>query len=358
MWRRSGLIMLTVGLAALMTALPSLAEVKWAGESFDDILKRAKSEDKHVLLDFYTVWCSPCKKMDKETYKDPKASAFINGMIAAKYDSEKGAGIKLSQKYRVSAWPTTILLGPDGEEVDRYLGYLGPEEIVKVMKDSMKGVGTVTYYRKNVDENPNDPEAWKRLGIKYVDAGMVPEAKKALKRFGELAPNAPPDDKAQVLYKLANAYYEGESFADAAKMFKEVIEKYGESAYLDDATIRLARCHHELGDTKKCISTYLTYVGRHPDDPKALNSFAWFCATRKVGLDEALPIAIKAVKLTEREPGYLDTLAELYYARGEFDEAIKIGKEAAEKDPTDSYFTDQVKKFEKAKKEAESRVQK
>jgi tetratricopeptide (TPR) repeat protein len=86
-----------------------------------------------------------------------------------------------------------------------------------------------------------------------------------------------------------------------------------------------------------------------------LNGFAWFCAQRQIGLEQALPAAQKAVELSKRDPGILDTLAEVYYARGEYDDAIKIGKEALKSDPDDQYFKDQVVKFEKAKKEAAAR---
>jgi thioredoxin 1 len=338
-----------VALAVWLSANPAVSDVNWAGDSYEEVVKRAKSTNKYVFLDFYTVWCSPCKKMDKETYTNAKVSEFLNDMIAVKYDSEKGDGIALSAKYRVKAWPTVILLDPGGREIDRYLGFLGAEKLVKVMSEYMNGINTVAYYRQQVRQNPEDPQVWKQLGVKYVDAGLVPEAREALNKFSELAPNASANEKAEVLLKLAEVHYDGESYAEATKMFEEVIAEYGDSDYLDRATTRLARCYHKLGDTDKCVATYLTYVRRHPDDPKALNSFAWFCATRKVGLDEALPVAIKAVELSGRQPGFLDTLAELYYAREEYDKAIEIGREAADREPGDTYFENQLKKFKKAK---------
>ena len=75
-----------------------------------------------------------------------------------------------------------------------------------------------------------------------------------------------------------------------------------------------------------------------------------------MGLDAALPIALKAVEISDRSPGILDTLAELYYARGEYDKAIEIGKEALSSDPDDQYFKDQIEKFRVAKVEAEKRA--
>ena len=77
---------------------------------------------------------------------------------------------------------------------------------------------------------------------------------------------------------------------------------------------------------------------------------------RSIGLDQALPVALKASELSNRDPGILDTLAEVYFAMGDFDNAIKIGKEALESDPEDQYFKDQVKKYEDAKSEADSQA--
>ena len=89
-----------------------------------------------------------------------------------------------------------------------------------------------------------------------------------------------------------------------------------------------------------------------------MNSFAWFCSQAKIGFDKALPIAQKAVEVSDRNPGILDTLAELYYAMGQYDNAIEIGQEALATDPDDQYFKNQVQKFKDAKEAARSQARK
>jgi len=110
-----------------------------------------------------------------------------------------------------------------------------------------------------------------------------------------------------------------------------------------------AQAYYKKGDKGKCIEWYTSYVDRHPDDPAALNSFAWFCASKKVGMEQALPYAQKAAELSNRDPGILDTLAELHYAMGNFDKAIEVGEEALKKNPEDTYLTEQLAKFKKGK---------
>jgi predicted Zn-dependent protease len=64
--------------------------------------------------------------------------------------------------------------------------------------------------------------------------------------------------------------------------------------------------------------------------------------------EEALEHASAAVEL-EPHPWYIDTLAEAYYAGGEYGLAIAIIKEAIAKKPEDpQYYRSQLEKFQKA----------
>ena len=55
-------------------------------------------------------------------------------------------------------------------------------------------------------------------------------------------------------------------------------------------------------------------------------------------------MALKAVEVTEGDPGILDTLAEVYFARGMYPEAIAAIDKAIAKEP-DAYFDKQRAKF-------------
>jgi tetratricopeptide (TPR) repeat protein len=88
----------------------------------------------------------------------------------------------------------------------------------------------------------------------------------------------------------------------------------------------------------------------------AHNELAWLLATsRHEGIrnpDAALRHALTAVEL-EPHTWYIDTLAEAYYALGNYDLAIAIINEAIAKGPEDiGYYQEQLQKFQKAKEEA------
>lgn len=95
---------------------------------FEDVLKKAKSENKMVFMDVYAVWCGPCKIMDKTTFSDSLvAKKFNTEFIAYKVNAEDVAGRQIVQKYKVNAFPTYLFFSPEGELVNRLEGVFPPK---------------------------------------------------------------------------------------------------------------------------------------------------------------------------------------------------------------------------------------
>ncbi len=63
-------------------------------------------------------------------------------------------------------------------------------------------------------------------------------------------------------------------------------------------------------------------------------------------LDAALDHATQATKLAPDNPGFLDTLAEVYFQGGDKDKAIAAIKKSIKLDTKKTYFTRQLKRFE------------
>lgn len=61
-----------VRMEAQEKAIESQARVPFIeGRPFAEILKKAKTERKAIMVDAYAVWCGPCKLMDRTTFTDP-----------------------------------------------------------------------------------------------------------------------------------------------------------------------------------------------------------------------------------------------------------------------------------------------
>jgi tetratricopeptide (TPR) repeat protein len=84
----------------------------------------------------------------------------------------------------------------------------------------------------------------------------------------------------------------------------------------------------------------------YPRCSYAHNSAAWLSACCRRNLDDALAHARKAVELAPDNAGHLDTLAEVYFQRGEKDKAVAAQKRVVEMDPKKAYFRKQLERLE------------
>jgi tetratricopeptide (TPR) repeat protein len=329
------------------------AEVQWREETFSQLLQRAQKENKYVFVDFYATWCGPCHRLDKETFPDASVGALLNSMLPVEYDAEKGAGLELAKTYKVHAYPTLLVIGPDGKEVDRHLGFMEPAEFVTTIGGFTKNQGTLASLQDELRAKPDDADLLYQVGMKYADAGRPGDAAPVLTKAMALDPQDAKGRNAEMLYAMGEANYNDSRYAEARTYFDRLVKDYPNSDMVIDGMERLASTEYKLGNRDAAVAAYWKVVEKNPDDPSTLNGFAWFCAQRKIGLEQALPTAQKAAELSKRDPGILDTLAEVYFAMGDFDNAIKVGEEALASNPKDTYYNDQVAKFKKAKAEAD-----
>ena len=133
-----------------------------------DRARQAATDGKRqfVLVDFYTVWCGPCKKLDETTWKDKEVRDWLaKEGVCLKVDAEKDE--PLAAKYRINVYPTVLLLRPDGAEIDRLVGYRDAKTFLADAREALAGNNSLARARKKLEgANANDPS----LRMKYGDA--------------------------------------------------------------------------------------------------------------------------------------------------------------------------------------------
>ena len=91
--------------------------------TLEEALQQAQTENKLVFMDCYTSWCGPCQEMTKKVFPQKAAGDYFNPrFVSVKYDMEKGAGVELAKKYEVHAYPTFLIIRPDGTIQHRLVG--------------------------------------------------------------------------------------------------------------------------------------------------------------------------------------------------------------------------------------------
>jgi thiol:disulfide interchange protein DsbD len=103
----------------------------WVEHDLEEAQDRARYEGKLVLVDTFTSWCAQCKELDEKTWPDPAICEWIKkNAVAVRIDTEK-VRPDLAKPLGVNAYPTTILLAPDGKELRRILGFHGPRQMLE-----------------------------------------------------------------------------------------------------------------------------------------------------------------------------------------------------------------------------------
>jgi tetratricopeptide (TPR) repeat protein len=138
---------------------------------------------------------------------------------------------------------------------------------------------------------------------------------------------------AEGLAEAAAAFEAMPAGLDLATLLVPVLEKAG---HQKEADALFERC---LAVQLKLCRDYPGYAGCH-------NSVAWLSAACRRNLDEALKHAQKAVELAPESPGHLDTLAEVYFQRGDREKAVELERKVLQMAPQRVYFRKQLQRLE------------
>ena len=124
-------------------------------------LARAGSENKIVMVDFYTDWCGWCKKLerttltdarvqraldrfvgwcrrfDQNTLSDSNVQRALERVVSVRLNAEKD-GREAAERFRVDEYPTILFLDARGEEVGRISGYFEPGPFLAEIEDIIR----------------------------------------------------------------------------------------------------------------------------------------------------------------------------------------------------------------------------
>lgn len=101
--------------------------IAFTSGTFDELLAKAKAENKLVFIDGYTSWCGPCKMLAKQTFPQKEVGEYMNPrFVSAQIDMERGEGPELAKRFNISAYPTMLILRSDGSLVEKIVGFFAP----------------------------------------------------------------------------------------------------------------------------------------------------------------------------------------------------------------------------------------
>ncbi len=105
--------------------------IRWL--SLDSAKAAARQSKKPVFISFYTTWCGFCKKLERDTFKDPAVVKALNEyFLPVKLDGDEEEA--LAQAYGVRGYPTLVFTDATGKTLLSSPGYRPPGSFMDVLK--------------------------------------------------------------------------------------------------------------------------------------------------------------------------------------------------------------------------------
>ena len=147
------LLILTIALCCITV---SAQKINWM--SLEEAVAAQKETPKKIFIDAYTVWCGPCKLLDKNTFSNKDVAAYVNkNYYAVKFNAEgnetinfndqtfsnpnfdpnksgRNSSHQLAGYFGVRAYPTIIFLDEETNLIAPLPGYKTPQQFELYLK--------------------------------------------------------------------------------------------------------------------------------------------------------------------------------------------------------------------------------
>lgn len=100
----------------------AMAQIAWISD-FKHAQTLAHQSNKLILLDFWAVWCGPCKTMDDKLWYSDEMKNLSSKVIPVKVDVDRA--VTLARNYNASSIPMVLIVDASGAVIWRKVGFDG-----------------------------------------------------------------------------------------------------------------------------------------------------------------------------------------------------------------------------------------
>ena len=186
---------------------------------------------------------------------------FTNEMALVKINGK--ADSITTEKYHISAYPTSVMIRKNGEEIDRVVGYMKPEAFLQKLRDYSNGIGTLDdLLAKNADNFTR--EIAFEIGEKYKYRGGQEEASSW---FQKVIDTGDPIDSlsGESRMALASVPYRNKDYDGAIKDYEAIMKDFKGTPFAEESEIWRAYIFKRKGDTATAITAFEAFVEHYPE---------------------------------------------------------------------------------------------
>jgi thioredoxin-like negative regulator of GroEL len=230
---------------------------------FDAAKVEAAKRNEPMIIDFYTDWCKWCHVLDTVTYKDSLVIAMSKDKIFVKINAE--VDTSLARQFAISGYPTIVLTKPDGTEIDRIWGYLGPTDFYNQVQLYLQGKETLDDYLTRLEDEPENPEYLMTIAEKYASRSLWPKAVEFYNRVVALDMDNKRGLASKATSAIADVHGRAQDYDAAIDDCQEIIKRYTTSPEAENALAMLGYYTAENGDDAGALVIFREYLQKYPE---------------------------------------------------------------------------------------------
>lgn len=103
--------------------------------TLQDAFDEAKRSNKLVLADMSAIWCPSCRKLDNQVFANDQVQTQLNkDFVFARVEYDSPEGDRFMQQYKVSGFPTLLVLNAQAEKLVQLPVSFQPEPFIATLK--------------------------------------------------------------------------------------------------------------------------------------------------------------------------------------------------------------------------------
>ena len=178
-----GLSILLLTTLSIPTHAEKIGRIQWEisvnGNSIQESIEKATETGKPIMMYFYNDWCDTCNQLKTYTFRNQHiidlAAKFVCIEINPE-NTEDPLNIELQKQYNVTSVPMILFLDPDGGIIEKYSGYLPPDQLAPIMNEVLKKEADFQTSLAKSEKISDDPKLNKQIALTYLKRNQLEKA--------------------------------------------------------------------------------------------------------------------------------------------------------------------------------------
>jgi thioredoxin-related protein len=121
-------------------AAPSASQsIDWRRDDVDAAFKEAKASGKPIFIYWGAAWCPPCNQVKATIFNRQDFIERSHFFVPVYIDGDSPGAQKMGARFKVSGYPTMILLDSNGSEILRLPGEVDADRYLQLLETGMGG---------------------------------------------------------------------------------------------------------------------------------------------------------------------------------------------------------------------------